>query len=325
VKPPGKKVGKLVVALFRKESSCRDSVDLELRLDVSTGTFHAAWEGQWYGAKTHDDLADQIRRVVAEEPDVTWTRYLVIDYEARSWALEGDSGRPELSRCETLSLDDDRTAMTRDHEDGPRAVASIRLHWQLYEISSPYPKPGDKRRTVRMFRDVRCELNPDEGGRGAYREVVGHAEEQDDDRIPPGAVPWTAEREAILRDVLAGIGRLDARLVALFRGDPAQLAGRLDATTASRLLPPQDDVLTLAASSEPRPAEDILWKSIDRTLDLSVRSENLLLANQIVTLGDLVQRSKDDLLHLRHANRKAVTEIAGELAKLGLSLRASEP
>jgi hypothetical protein len=54
-----------------------------------------------------------------------------------------------------------------------------------------------------------------------------------------GPVPWTAEREAFLREVLAALGKLDARMVELFRGDPDQLSRRLDAAVrqgSARLL-----------------------------------------------------------------------------------------
>ena len=93
---------------------------------------------------------------------------------------------------------------------------------------------------VRMRREVNCRLADRDGeGRETYEEVVGSPNEQDDDQLPTGAVPWTVKREAFLREVLAALGQLDARMVELFGGDPDQLARRLDAAVqqgSARLL-----------------------------------------------------------------------------------------
>jgi hypothetical protein len=84
------------------------------------------------------------------------------------------------------------------------------------------------------------------------------AEKQDDDKLPVGAVPWTAEREAFLREVLAALGKLDARMVELFRGDPDQLSRRLDAAVrqgSARLL--------AAPAPAPAPPSTMLDESRD--------------------------------------------------------------
>jgi hypothetical protein len=95
-------------------------------------------------------------------------------------------------------------------------------------------------RPVQRVPEVDCQLDDrDDDGRETYREVVGSPSEQDDDKLPVGAVPWTAERETFLREVLAALGKLDARMVELFRGDPNQLSRRLDAAVrqgSARLL-----------------------------------------------------------------------------------------
>jgi hypothetical protein len=235
---PGKKVGTLRVKLERRTSRYDyASVEVELRLDVHDGTFHAEYEGTWYDARTKDELSAKIRQAVQKTIDVEWSRYLVVDYEAKAWPLDGDSGRPETSgHYETLSIDDDRALLARDpkadawdRRSYARVVTSIGLHWQVCEFSTPYTLPEDKKKTVRMRREVDCQLtHRDDDGRETYREVVGAPSEQDDDKLPIGAVPWTAEREAFLREVLAALGKLDARMVELFRGDPDQLSRRLD-------------------------------------------------------------------------------------------------
>ena len=57
VRAPGKKVGTLSVKLERKTSRYDyASIEVELRLDVHAGTFHAEYEGAWYDARTKDEL-----------------------------------------------------------------------------------------------------------------------------------------------------------------------------------------------------------------------------------------------------------------------------
>src|SRR5215510_8095119 len=108
MKAPGKKVGVLQVKL-RREGARHDqaSIEVELRLSVQSGTFHAQYEGQWYEARTKDDLADQVRQAASKTADLAWTRYLVVEYTARAYPLEGDSGRPAGRRYRTLELDED--------------------------------------------------------------------------------------------------------------------------------------------------------------------------------------------------------------------------
>ncbi len=243
MRAPGRKIGTLRVKLERRTSRYQySSLEIELRLDVSSGTFCAWYEGAWYFAKTKDELSDQIRQAAQKTIDVQWTRYLIVDYEARAWPLDGDSGRPKTDgHYETLSVEEDRAHLARDPQadtwsdrNGTRVVTSIDLHWHVCEFSTPYALPEDPKKTVRMRREVNCQRDDvDDDGRETYREVVGAPSEQDDDRLPAGAVPWTAEREALLREVLAALGRLDQRMVQLFRGDPDQLAQQLD-TAAQR-------------------------------------------------------------------------------------------
>jgi hypothetical protein len=248
MKPPGKKVGVLRVDLQR-EGARHDqkSVEVELRLSVQSGTFHARYEGQWYEARTKDELADQIRQIASKTADLSWTRYLVVEYTARAYPLDGDSGRPAGGRHRTLELDEDRATLAQDTEAeawsdraSAHVITSVDLHWRVCELSDPYPLPEDKRKKVRMRREVDSQLaDREEEGKETYQEVVGDPSEQDDDLLPAGAVPWTAEREALLREVLAMLGQLDARMVELFRGGPDELARRLDAAAqpgSARLL-----------------------------------------------------------------------------------------
>lgn len=58
-----------------------------------------------------------------------------------------------------------------------------------------------------------------------------------------------------------------------------------------------------------------------KELELSVRSENCLLRAGIKTVGDLVQRTPEELLKIRNLGRKSLSEIQDKLSKLGLTLR----
>ena len=58
-----------------------------------------------------------------------------------------------------------------------------------------------------------------------------------------------------------------------------------------------------------------------RDLELSIRSENCLLRGGIHTIGDLLQRSRDDLLKIRNLGKISLKEIGDKLDKLGLKLR----
>src|SRR5690606_21482625 len=55
-------------------------------------------------------------------------------------------------------------------------------------------------------------------------------------------------------------------------------------------------------------------------LDLSERPRNCLRRAQIKTVGELVQRTSDDLLNIPIAGRKRLAEVVAKLDELGLSL-----
>ncbi|MCR4818250.1 MAG: DNA-directed RNA polymerase subunit alpha [Fretibacterium sp.] len=56
-------------------------------------------------------------------------------------------------------------------------------------------------------------------------------------------------------------------------------------------------------------------------LEFSIRSENCLLRGGIQTIGDLLQRSRDDLLKIRNLGKISLTEIEEKLTAAGLKLR----
>jgi DNA-directed RNA polymerase subunit alpha len=58
-----------------------------------------------------------------------------------------------------------------------------------------------------------------------------------------------------------------------------------------------------------------------RDLELSIRSENCLLRGGIHTIGDLLQKSRDDLLKIRNLGKISLKEIGEKLDASGLKLR----
>ena len=59
-------------------------------------------------------------------------------------------------------------------------------------------------------------------------------------------------------------------------------------------------------------------------LDLSVRASNCLKRANIYTLGDLVERTEDDLSKIRNLGKKSVDEIIEKLKDYGFDLKSNE-
>lgn len=76
--------------------------------------------------------------------------------------------------------------------------------------------------------------------------------------------------------------------------------------------------LAMAPAAPPLPDPELL-KSVD-DLELTVRSANCLKTEQIIYIGDLVQRTEVELLKTPNLGKKSLTEIKDVLAQRGLSL-----
>ncbi|MCK5533568.1 DNA-directed RNA polymerase subunit alpha [bacterium] len=70
---------------------------------------------------------------------------------------------------------------------------------------------------------------------------------------------------------------------------------------------------------EEGPSPELLGQSVE-IIELSVRATNCLKEAKIKTLGDLIKKKEDDLLHRRNFGRKSLEEIKKKLKELGLSL-----
>src|SRR6202034_2273877 len=68
----------------------------------------------------------------------------------------------------------------------------------------------------------------------------------------------------------------------------------------------------------------VLLKKVDE-LELSVRSANCLKNDNIVYIGDLVQKSEGEMLRTPNFGRKSLNEIKEVLEQMGLSLGMQIP
>jgi len=71
--------------------------------------------------------------------------------------------------------------------------------------------------------------------------------------------------------------------------------------------------------SEKDKIDPLLLRSVD-DLELTVRAANCLKAENILIIGDLVQRAESDLLKTPNLGKKSLMEIKGVLAQRGLTL-----
>ncbi|MCF7740534.1 MAG: DNA-directed RNA polymerase subunit alpha [Candidatus Marinimicrobia bacterium] len=70
-------------------------------------------------------------------------------------------------------------------------------------------------------------------------------------------------------------------------------------------------------SEEKRKKRKLLKKNVDE-MELSVRAHNCLSANEIKTIGDLVQRTENEMLEFKNFGRKSLQELQDKLNELEL-------
>ncbi len=77
----------------------------------------------------------------------------------------------------------------------------------------------------------------------------------------------------------------------------------------------------------PEPGEEeesgVLAQPIE-DMDLTVRSYNCLKREGVTTVGELVQKTEDDLLEIRNFGQKSIDEVKAKLEEMGLGLRKKE-
>ena len=77
------------------------------------------------------------------------------------------------------------------------------------------------------------------------------------------------------------------------------------------------------APAEDDGSEKVLEMNIDE-LELSVRSYNCLKRAGINTVGELCNRTSEDMMKVRNLGRKSLDEVLAKLSELGLSLNLGE-
>jgi len=75
----------------------------------------------------------------------------------------------------------------------------------------------------------------------------------------------------------------------------------------------------IAEASKPAQVDPVLLRPVD-DLELTVRSANCLKAENIYYIGDLIQRTENELLKTPNLGRKSLNEIKEVLASRGLTL-----
>ena len=79
------------------------------------------------------------------------------------------------------------------------------------------------------------------------------------------------------------------------------------------------DEETLRQESSAKEVNPFLYRSVD-DLELTVRAANCLKAENIMRIGDLVQRAESDLLKTPNLGKKSLMEIKSVLAQHGYTL-----
>ena len=80
-----------------------------------------------------------------------------------------------------------------------------------------------------------------------------------------------------------------------------------------------EETAYLSPAQDEEPLNDNLFRSVEE-LELSVRSANCLQNASIALIGELVQRSEQDMLKTKNFGRKSLKEIKEILSEMGLSL-----
>ena len=84
---------------------------------------------------------------------------------------------------------------------------------------------------------------------------------------------------------------------------------------------------SIITSKNCKKEEKVVNKKLDKKiedLDLSVRSYNCLKRANINTVGELTQKTEEEMMKVRNLGRKSLDEVLGKLHEVGLSLKPHE-
>ena len=110
-----------------------------------------------------------------------------------------------------------------------------------------------------------------------------------------------------------------ARIAQDYFGEIADTVGT--APQVKRVIEPQETPKTEEASDTQDDAEH--YGHSIHELELSIRSENCLLRGGIQTIGELLEKTREDLLKIRNLGKISLTEIEAKLESFGYSLKPS--
>jgi DNA-directed RNA polymerase subunit alpha len=108
------------------------------------------------------------------------------------------------------------------------------------------------------------------------------------------------------RDALSSAGATLVELLQLFAGVGEAAGG-----------------LVLGPEPGEEEASGVLAQPIE-DMDLTVRSYNCLKREGVATIGDLVQKTEEDLLEIRNFGQKSIDEVKAKLEELSLGLKKKE-
>lgn len=212
---PGRKSKVLVIRIESGEPQI-----FEMRVDDIPGDFIAVVpdaSGDYYTSKSRADLVAFMKEYAADQNVVSWKRYLVVEYsataveDANDYDLEAEIEVKRARKKQSPQLD---------------MVRAIRLDYDVWDYSTNvFTKPANAWGGGGQELRRRKVYSPEDGD--ASR--TGSPDWSGGDTPPRGAVPYSAERVAVIEEIQRALGKLDARMREFFGGDPEDLGKKLDA------------------------------------------------------------------------------------------------
>lgn len=88
---------------------------------------------------------------------------------------------------------------------------------------------------------------------------------------------------------------------------------------------PEEEVEASSETVVSNPELDSILATRVEDMDLTVRSFNCLMRADIKTVGDLVNKTEEEIMKVRNLGRKSLDEVKDKLKSMGLSLKESDP
>ena len=88
---------------------------------------------------------------------------------------------------------------------------------------------------------------------------------------------------------------------------------------------PEEELEASTETVVSNPELDSILATRVEDMDLTVRSFNCLMRADIKTVGDLVNKTEEEIMKVRNLGRKSLDEVKDKLKSMGLSLKESDP